>query len=252
MRRTDTLLRLAALAPLLLTAGEAFARVGGGEGYGRPSGGGGGGGGGGEGLGDLVFLLVWLCIEFPLVGIPLVLIVIGVVIARVMFGAVSGARATVRTTSRSGASNRPPGRQARRTAGLDVIAAADPGFSLPVLLDFLVLVHRRAWEAGRTGTWEPLIPYVAESARPAFAPTEGWQILEVIPGAVRPHRAEIAGGYTHLHVRFETTRLEKSLANQREQRFLVEEEWTLRRKTGAVTRAPDLVMRLGCPSCGNA
>src|SRR5688572_32399439 len=66
---------------LAVFATEALARVGGGGGYG---GGGGGGDGDGEGLGVIIYLifrlLLWLTIEYPAIGIPLDIIVIGAVI----------------------------------------------------------------------------------------------------------------------------------------------------------------------------
>ena len=49
------------------------ARTGGGNRY---SGGGRSGGGGGGGIGDLIMLLIWLCIRFPLLGIPIAIIVL--------------------------------------------------------------------------------------------------------------------------------------------------------------------------------
>src|SRR5437660_10560472 len=62
-------------------AADVFARVGGGGSYG---GGGGHGGGGGGGAGALIYLLIrfllWLTIEHPVIGIPVDIIVIGLVI----------------------------------------------------------------------------------------------------------------------------------------------------------------------------
>src|SRR6266487_4335243 len=63
-----------------LFATQALARVGGGQSYG----GGGSHGGGGGGAGALVYLLIrfllWLTIEHPVIGIPVDIIVIGLVI----------------------------------------------------------------------------------------------------------------------------------------------------------------------------
>src|SRR6516164_2458681 len=72
----------AVLVTISLTAGDALARVGGGQSYG--GGGSGGGGGGGGGGGALVYLLIrfllWLTIEHPLIGIPVDIFVIAIVI----------------------------------------------------------------------------------------------------------------------------------------------------------------------------
>src|SRR5438552_11107642 len=77
--------RMGALRWLLLFAyaAPALARVGGGQSY---SGGGGGssGGGGGDGGGWLIFqgirFLFWLTIEYPVIGIPVDIVVIIIVI----------------------------------------------------------------------------------------------------------------------------------------------------------------------------
>src|SRR2546423_12675647 len=65
---------------VLALAMDVYARVGGGGSYG----GGGGHGGGGGGAGALIYLLIrflfWLTIEHPVVGIPVDIIVIGLVI----------------------------------------------------------------------------------------------------------------------------------------------------------------------------
>ena len=67
----------------LLTPLSVLARVGGGQGYG----GGGGSGGDGDGAGAVIYLLfqivrllVYLTIEYPIIGMPLDIIVIGGVI----------------------------------------------------------------------------------------------------------------------------------------------------------------------------
>ena len=74
----------AAFAACALFPPEAWARVGGGGSYG--GGGGHGGGGGGAGLAYLIIqvvrLLVYLTIEYPAIGIPLGIIVVGALIYR--------------------------------------------------------------------------------------------------------------------------------------------------------------------------
>lgn len=62
----------AAVCGALLLAGEAIARPGGGQNF---SGGGGGGVGGGGGDGAIIYLLAWLVIRYPHVGIPVVIVV---------------------------------------------------------------------------------------------------------------------------------------------------------------------------------
>src|SRR5205814_7433017 len=69
----------AALGAVALLATETFARVGGGQSYGG-GGGSGGGGGGGALIYLIVRLLLWLTIEHAVIGIPVDIIVIGLVI----------------------------------------------------------------------------------------------------------------------------------------------------------------------------
>ena len=69
-----------ALVTISLTAGDALARVGGGQSYGGGGSGGGGGGGGGALVYLLIRFLLWLTIEHPLIGIPVDVFVIVIVI----------------------------------------------------------------------------------------------------------------------------------------------------------------------------
>src|SRR5438067_13755808 len=77
--RRSLLIGISVLSILAL-AMDVYARVGGGQSYG----GGGGHGGGGGGAGALVYLLIrfllWLTIEHPVIGLPVDIIVIGLVI----------------------------------------------------------------------------------------------------------------------------------------------------------------------------
>src|SRR5712675_3780653 len=81
--RSYTLARLLYLAVVLSLPAEVLARVGGGQSYG---GGGSHGGGGGSGgaivwvILEIVRLLVYLTIEYPLIGIPLDLLVIAAIV----------------------------------------------------------------------------------------------------------------------------------------------------------------------------
>ncbi len=59
---------------LITTAGIALARAGGGQSYGGSRTG--GSSGGGDGLGGLIYFLIRLCIEYPAIGIPLVIVII--------------------------------------------------------------------------------------------------------------------------------------------------------------------------------
>ncbi|NOQ21137.1 MAG: hypothetical protein GQ565_00620 [Candidatus Aegiribacteria sp.] len=107
---------------LLVLASTAFARAGGGGSYG---GSGGGGGGGGSGAGYIVYLLIRLAIHKPLIGVPLLVVVVILVIK-------SGKKAKggyeTHTITRAGKLRREQEHQEMRNA-LDALKQRDPGFS---------------------------------------------------------------------------------------------------------------------------
>lgn len=232
-------------ALVMLLPDEAWGRIGGGQNYGR---GGGGGGGGGDGIPiELVFLLIRLCIEYPMLGIPLLLVFMVFMLVR----GVMGARDT-RQVHRAHAGSYRPAAPARgaQVPGLADLRKADPAFSVPVLYDFLILVHRRAHEAIGNRAWEPLAPFVSDAARAQIlaAHPRVTGVSEVVVGAVRIQKVERYGGYHLLTVRFQSTRLETLPDGER--RVLVDEDWVFRRALDARSLPPDDVQRLGCPSCG--
>ena len=65
-------------ALLLIPPAMVLARAGGGEGF---DGGGGGGGGSGGGGGYAIYLLIRLCIDYPAIGVPVVVVVAIVLVA---------------------------------------------------------------------------------------------------------------------------------------------------------------------------
>ncbi|MCW5833269.1 MAG: hypothetical protein KIS78_12785, partial [Labilithrix sp.] len=121
---------------IVLVAAGAAARPGGGSSYsggGRSSGGGSSSGSGssGDGGGELVALLLWLCIEHPAIGIPLTLLVIGFFVVKKMIGGKqsdwnSGGSSLTR---RYPAPYVPPVVASRPLITLDVIRRVDANFS---------------------------------------------------------------------------------------------------------------------------
>ncbi len=231
---------------LLLFAAEALARVGGGQSFG--GGGGGGGGhssGGGGGGGDLVFLLIELVIRYPRVGIPLVSIFIVFTVGTKLWEA-RNKRHVVGTHARP-----IRGRPARPQSvpGLTALKQRDRAFSMPVLKDYLVLVHRRALEAAVSNGWGPLTPFVEAKAQRALSEQlKGVAELdEVVVGSIAVEAVRSRGRYDLLPVRIDGTRRER---RDRATRFRVAERWTFRRLKDAISLAPEAVQRMGCPSCG--
>src|SRR6266542_777553 len=83
LRLSQVPVSVAAISLCLIFSQEVLGRVGGGQSYGRGGGHGGGGGGGGAIIWlifQLIRLLLYLTFEYPLIGIPLDLLVIGSVV----------------------------------------------------------------------------------------------------------------------------------------------------------------------------
>ncbi|MCD4702208.1 MAG: 39S ribosomal protein L45, partial [Candidatus Aegiribacteria sp.] len=106
---------------LLVLASTAFARAGGGGSYG----GSGGGGGGGSGAGYIIYLLIRLAIHKPLIGVPLLVVVI---ILMIKFGRKAKGGYETHTITRAGKLRREQEHQEMLDA-LGVLKQRDPGFS---------------------------------------------------------------------------------------------------------------------------
>ena len=236
--------RLAAIAIVCASASEVLARVGGGGGY---SGGGGGDHGGGDGA--LVFglfrILLWLVFRHPLVGIPLVILILVVL-----------SRASRSGAFRGGVSERPtvyPLSAPRREGPVNLtpVRATDPTFSEPVFLDFAQLVYVRAHELRGKGQREPLAPWMAGTAiDKLFADRVGLESVDdVVIGAVKIVQAATEGGFVRLDVRFEANMLEARAGTR--SHVLTAEIWSFRRKAGARSPVPARMRALGCAGCGS-
>jgi predicted lipid-binding transport protein (Tim44 family) len=246
---------LAVCLVALLVAADAGARVGGGQNFstGGSSGGGYSGGGSSGGDGELLFLLIWLIIEYPAIGIPVAVVVGAFFVVRFMANR-DGERMVSRTHHHDGteAVASPP-RRAGPVPGLDTLRAADPGFSEPVLRDYIQLLHRRATEAAVTRAWEPLLPFVDVAAREALETAHRGvtEVRDVTLGGLQLIRVDRQGDRFRLQARLQDTRRE-TLEDGSTRFVYVEESWTLDRAADAESQAPEAVLRMGCPSCGAA
>ena len=232
---------LAAVAP-------ALARVGGGGGY---SGGGGGDGDGGDAgiLFALVRLLLWLVFRHPLIGIPVVIVVVIVVINMARSG-----RLQLSTRERPRVFEKgsdPFSTQGGPTVNLTPVRTSDPYFSEPAFLELAQLVFVRAHEMRGTGNREPLEPWMAPAAiDKLFADrVELAAAGDVIVGAARIARASTEQGFVVLEVSFEAN-VTETRRGARSQ-ILCEERWAFRRKAGVVSPPPSRLRALGCPGCGS-
>ncbi len=229
---------------LVLCAPVAEARVGGGQSFGggSSSGGGSGGGGDGEGLGLLIYFLIRLCINHPAIGLPLtaVVIVVGVL----------AAKAKNREASRVATQ-----RQAQRASGHNRSLVAklrqeDPNFSRVVFLDFVHLLYTRAYRASSAEAKEAVKPYITPGAFREFPFPK--KIDDVVVGSVQLRRVTQMTGYTRVEVAVEANLLglvSTDPAGPKGQRYR-KEVLSFRRRKGVLSKAPEVVRKMGCVSCG--
>lgn len=241
---TRSVFRIAAWGAALAAASAALARVGGGGGY---SGGGSSGGGGGD-FGivfGLIRLLVWLVIVHPVVGIPLLIVVIVIVSRSARSGKFHFAiDERPRVVGQAVPSSAGP-------ANLTPVRSTDPFFSEPVFLDFAQLVYARAQEMRGTGRREPLEPWMASAAIDTlFSDRDGLEsVTDVIVGSIRIVSASTQGGFVQLDVRFDANLTETR--RQAKAQVLAGERWTFRRQAGVRSPAPERMRALGCAGCGS-
>lgn len=250
------LLLLLGIAAALAWPELAEARVGGGQNFSTGGGGGfsgGGGSSGGGGDGELLFLLIWLLVEHPTIGVPVLIVVVVVFVVRGMMS-----RSGARHVSRTHHHDEPDAWRAapeRRSGipGLDALRADDPGFSMPVLLDYLQLLHRRATEAAVTQDWAALEPFASPGAREDLTNAHRGvtEVRDVVTGGLYVLRVESDGQVFRLQVSFQSTRRE-AMGPAGSRHVYVEEAWTVVRRRGVTSKSPEEVVRMGCPSCGAA
>lgn len=242
---------LAVPLTLLLLSGPVWARVGGGESYGG-SGGGGGGGGGGEFAGELIYLvlrvLFWLNIEHPAIGIPVdIIIVIGLIW---LYTSMQNAKtpAAVRTVAPTRTSSSVPER-------LQALRQDDPNFSEYLFTDFAYSLYARVQEARGRRDLALYSPYLAPKVIERLQSlTDGLKdVTGVIVGASRIIRVSKPGRATvSIVVEFETnyTELREGLSDG--DTCYSHEQWTFNRKRDVLSRPPEKVTAINCPSCGGA
>ena len=243
------------LAFLFLTE-EASARVGGGQSYG-----GGSGGGGGDGAaGAIIWLifqvfrfLVYLTIEYPIVGVPLdILVACGVA-----YYFVRRARRT-EPASPLGLDTH-QGRSENLPRQFEQLRKFDPNFSEIVFTDFAYALYGKAHDARGHGAaaLDQFSPYLSEVARK--------NLLERNPPGLREVKGIIVGALNVENVRgLETPLVNVSLVFEAnytevvavdggapaEMAYYVRERWELERKRDVLSPPPAQATALHCPRCG--
>lgn len=270
------LLAAAVAGSLLLFPVEVLARVGGGQSYGggsrgsgsHGSGGGSGGGDGGAIIG-IIRLLFWLTIEYPVVGVPLDIAVVGFVIyrfTRSSNGSETFSSSAVTTTPEIMEFPLGLERAAREPESPNRAFAQlrkfDPNFSEIVFTDFCYALYGKAHDARGHGpnVLDQFSPYLSEAARKS--------LLERNPKGLKEVKGIIIGGMQVVDVRglespllhvtllFETNYTEVVGAHgaakgvAREMTYYVRERWEIERKRDVLSPPPAQATALHCPRCG--
>ncbi|MBA3462268.1 MAG: TIM44-like domain-containing protein [Deltaproteobacteria bacterium] len=244
MKRSTRTLVVVGLA-LAALAGVAFARPGGGDSF---SGGGGHGGSGGGGsdagaIFELIYWLIRLIIYVPQVGIPLAVIVVGVLV----WGWYKQHR------NKDWDSGPPV--QLKRAVRADEIKRLDPEFSQVIFEDFAFRLFSTAQRArGSVQTLDTVAPYVSEPARKHLAMRTPAQLVRsAVVGAMRVYRVEVPPMPVDQQGRPARVRIgvefEANVTTDAHTYYTVE-TWLFGRDATRLSKPPSARKEFPCPNCG--
>ncbi|MDB4935220.1 MAG: putative rane protein, partial [Labilithrix sp.] len=229
-----------------------------GGGGGRSSGGGsfsgssssGGGGGGGDGG-----AFVALVIEYPAIGIPILILIIIVYLVKKRAGAaMEGSEWSSGAGTMNWTPYAPPPQPVvvePLRGKLEALRRTDPGFSIVVFEDFLYFLYGEMHRARGAAGGEALAAYVADHARAALH-NDGRvaEVTGIIIGSLTYERVDVdAQGGVQIDVLVESNYVER-YRPQGEQRYYVKDRLRLSRAPGARSRDPGKARTLNCPNCG--
>ena len=275
---------LAALVVAVLTAAlDASARPGGGQSYGGPSGGssgsssgrssGSGSGsssGGGGGGGDLLGFFLLLIIDQPVIGIPLLVIVVCAIFAaklkegwdQTSWSSASRFRremedASIAIEAARGPSHYAPektvqpGIQRRESARerFEELRQVDPDFSLVLFEDFVHALFHEVHTRRGGGHLEQFAAYLGPKARAELAFHPATEVRSIVVGSMRTVAVRGEGAWIEVWLAIEANYTELDPAGK-EESYYVAEEWRLSRALAAKSRPPDKTRVFGCPNCG--
>ncbi len=249
-QRTKRALLAAGLLALALScAVTAGARPGGGNSYsgGSHSGGGSSGGGGGDAIG-LVFQLIMLCIDYPAIGVPVLILLVLFFVAK---GVVGAARKGWSTTSPEAvqAVSKVEQRAAVSRVDLDALRALDPEFSRILFEDFAYLLYAAVQRARATGT-EAIGPYLAPSLAQALPDPGLADVQGIVIGALRyVHFSGTQAAMLEVELELEANFVEVQKSGG-SHRYYVVDRMRLSRAASARSRPLSRAHTLDCPNCG--
>ena len=243
-----------ALGLILTYSVSAWARPGGGHSYSggssrstRSSGGHSGGGDGGDAAG-LIFQLLLLCVQYPALGVPLLIIVIVFFIAKAAVGAGRKGWSTS-TPEEVQAVQRVERSAPLARSELDAIRTLDPGFSLVLFEDFAYMLYAAVQRARGIGT-QALAAYLAPNLAQALVDPQLSDVQGIVIGAMRyVHFSGPQGQMLELELEVESNYVEVLRAGG-SRRFYAVDRMRLTRAATARSRPLARAHKLDCPNCG--
>jgi predicted lipid-binding transport protein (Tim44 family) len=240
---------------LLLLPCAVDSRVGGGESY---SGGGshGGSGGGGGGVGELIYLLIrlliWLIMDYPVLGVPLTIIIIALIIYWARKSVASSPLQDYSSSSSGNFYRAPSPSSYTLNQKIAALKQADPNFSRPLLMDFLQMIYVRIHHARGDHNWESLKPYIDPNFLAALAEeSKGLAKVErIVIGSLQILDINLTSSGTRIAVEFEANFAETGDGKTWNE-FYSKEQWLFQRKSGVLSKGPEEIVKFACPSCGS-
>jgi len=235
------------LADILIDAAESFARAGGGHSYSGHSSSRSSGGGSGGNTGDLIGLLFWLLFRHPILGITV--LAIGGICYFVFFRSSTLPDGFSSTGSGDMPLMNPEISGAIRGKArlpIEPMLARDPKFSYPLFLDFVSALAQRSLTALNTPAMANLEPYVTAQAFAWFP--AGELMKNVVVGSVAISRMEPSSDVDRMTVA--VSFCATAVKGGQKESFWFESEWHLSRQAGVISKSPDEMLKLACPSCG--
>lgn len=242
-------------AAVMMQATEAFARAGGGHSYSgkshsHDSGGSVGHSYGGShysGGGDISGILSWLFRH------PGALITILIICGVCYFVFIRSRKTSTGNLSSTNVDYSPPiDREVPRVvrsmpvAPMTAALRRDPNFSYPLFLDFASSLAQRSLTALNTSAMAKLEPYISAKAFVRFP--AGTVMKNVVVGSVKIIRIASSDAMDSIETAISFCATIDT--NGHKESFWFESEWHFSRQGGVVSKGPEEMLKLACPSCG--
>lgn len=237
----------------------AWARAGGGGSFGGGGGGGGSGGfgGGSGGGGDFVGALIYLCRHYPLIGYP----VVGVLVASAIFGGYEAREHHVTRTIRRGRQRQS---DRLREQALNAIRKRDPSFDLDQFLDRAGTAFHKIQSAWSEQNLSPVRAFISDGIHERFSLQIGMQqddgyrnvVEQVRIQSVEAVAVESTPAFDTIHVRIAAAAVDYRVnlqtdklvsGSKRSESFV--EFWSFHRRPGARTLSGSGCVEGSCPRC---